>query len=80
MDVERTAGTWTDLTERERAVAVLVGQALTNRQIARRLEISPHTVNFHLRQIFQKLAIDSRVRLVRLSIEGAPGRGLDERH
>src|SRR5687768_13958167 len=44
-----------DLTDRERAVAGLAGQALTNQQIANRLGISPHTVNFHLRQIFRKL-------------------------
>ena len=54
---------WADLTEREQAVAQLAGQALTNRQIARRLRISPHTVNYHLRRVFQKLNIESRVRL-----------------
>jgi DNA-binding CsgD family transcriptional regulator len=54
---------WADLTKREQAVAQLAGQALTNRQIARRLCISPHTVNYHLRRVFQKLNIESRVRL-----------------
>ncbi|GAA2621553.1 hypothetical protein GCM10010399_60760 [Dactylosporangium fulvum] len=54
---------WKRLTDRERAVAQLVGQALTNQQIARRLGISAHTVNYHLRQIFRKLAISSRVSL-----------------
>jgi DNA-binding CsgD family transcriptional regulator len=54
---------WADLTKRERAVAQLAGQALTNRQIARRLHITPHTVNYHLRRVFQKLNIESRVRL-----------------
>lgn len=63
---QRPAGGWGDLTDRERAVAVLAGHALTNQQIARRLAISPHTVNYHLRQIFRKLAIDSRVRLALL--------------
>jgi DNA-binding CsgD family transcriptional regulator len=57
---------WERLTERERAVAVLAGRALTNQQIAHRLGISPHTVNYHLRQVFRKLSIDSRVRLARL--------------
>ena len=66
MDFDRTASSWADLTERERAVAILAGQALTNQQIARRLGISPHTVNYHLRQIFRKLAIGSRVRLARV--------------
>lgn len=63
---------WDDLTERERAVAVLAGRALTNQQIAHRLFISPHTVNFHLRRIFRKLAIDSRVSLARLIIQDQP--------
>ncbi|MDQ7905663.1 helix-turn-helix transcriptional regulator [Phytohabitans sp. ZYX-F-186] len=57
---------WASLTDRERAVACLAGQALTNQQIARRLKISPHTVNFHLRRIFQKLGIDSRVSLAQI--------------
>ena len=55
------------LTAQEATVAALVGQALTNQQIARRLRISPHTVNFHLRQIFRKLAIRSRVHLATLA-------------
>ncbi|WP_441221748.1 response regulator transcription factor [Phytohabitans sp. LJ34] len=57
---------WTCLTERERTVARLAGHALTNQQIANRLRISPHTVNFHMRQVFKKLAIDSRVSLARI--------------
>jgi DNA-binding CsgD family transcriptional regulator len=64
------------LTPLETTVATLVGQALTNQQIANRLNISPHTVNYHLRQIFRKLAIGSRVHLamlVRLDHEGREG-------
>ncbi|MEU4154992.1 LuxR C-terminal-related transcriptional regulator [Actinoplanes sp. NPDC026670] len=57
---------WAALSPREQEIADLVGQALTNRQIARRTAISPHTVNFHLRQIFQKLGLVSRVELVAL--------------
>lgn len=57
---------WARLTERERTVALLAGQAFTNQQIAHRLRISPHTVNFHLRQVFKKLSIDSRVSLARI--------------
>ncbi len=44
-------------------MAELVRQALTDQQIANRLGISPHTVNYHLRQIYRKLAIHSRVSL-----------------
>jgi DNA-binding CsgD family transcriptional regulator len=60
---------WFDLTDRERAVACLAGRALTNQQIANRLGISPHTVNFHLRQIFRKLDIESRVQLARFPVD-----------
>ena|SRR2546421_2595088 len=65
------ASGWASLTERERAVATLAGRALTNQQIAHRLRISPHTVNFHLRQIFKKLGIESRVRLARAAEDEA---------
>ena len=54
---------WQRLSDRERAVARLAGQALTNQQIGRRLGITAHTVNYHLRHIYRKLAIGSRVSL-----------------
>ncbi|HET6481808.1 MAG TPA: LuxR C-terminal-related transcriptional regulator [Actinoplanes sp.] len=57
---------WDLLSARESEIAELVGQALTNRQIAGRAGISPHTVNFHLRHIFQKFGIASRVELAAL--------------
>ena len=53
----------------EAKVADLVAQGLTNRQVAARLFLSPHTVDFHLRQIYRKLDIDSRVKLTRLVAE-----------
>jgi DNA-binding CsgD family transcriptional regulator len=56
---------WESLTEQELRIADLVAQAMTNRQIASRLFVSPHTVNYHLRQIFRKLQINSRVQLAR---------------
>jgi DNA-binding CsgD family transcriptional regulator len=67
---------WDRLTEREKAVARLAAEALTNQQIARRLGITTHTVNFHLRQIFAKLEIGSRVSLARLMAQGEPGNPL----
>jgi DNA-binding CsgD family transcriptional regulator len=57
---------WASLTEAERRVADLVAEGLTNRQVAARVFVSPHTVDFHLRQIFRKLGIGSRVDLTRL--------------
>jgi len=54
---------WEALTEQERHIAHLVGRALTNQQIATRIGRSRHTVNYHLRRIFHKLGITSRVEL-----------------
>ncbi|MET8401610.1 helix-turn-helix transcriptional regulator [Streptomyces sp900116325] len=59
-----TAG-WEALTETERSIAHLVSDGLTNRQVSRRVSLSPHTVNYHLRAIFRKLGIGSRVEVAR---------------
>jgi DNA-binding CsgD family transcriptional regulator len=58
---------WDSLTDTERRVAGLVAEGLTNREAGRRLFVSRHTVDFHLRQIFRKLAITSRVELASLA-------------
>jgi DNA-binding CsgD family transcriptional regulator len=42
---------------------------LTNREVAVRLFLSPHTIDAHLRHIFRKLDIDSRVELARIVAE-----------
>lgn len=54
------------LTRTERRVAVLIAEGLNNHQIARRMGISRHTVDSHLRRIFGRLGIRSRVELARL--------------
>jgi DNA-binding CsgD family transcriptional regulator len=54
------------LTDTERVIALLVGTGMTNRQVATRVSLSPHTVNYHLRRIFRKLDIRSRVELARI--------------
>ena len=60
---------WNSLTESEHSVADLVAEGLTNREAATRLLLSPHTVDAHLRHIFRKLGIRSRVELARLVTE-----------
>ena len=52
------------LTERELDVLVLVAQGLTNREISRRLFISPATVRTHLEHIYDKLGVRSRAGAV----------------
>jgi DNA-binding CsgD family transcriptional regulator len=60
---------WDSLTNTERRVAELVAEGLTNREVAERLYLSRHTVDFHLRRVYLKLHINSRVQLARLVIE-----------
>jgi DNA-binding CsgD family transcriptional regulator len=60
---QRPAGGWESLTATERAVSLLVAEGLTNGAVARRLYISPHTVNTHLRHVFAKLGVPNRVAL-----------------
>ncbi|MEV0968882.1 helix-turn-helix transcriptional regulator [Microtetraspora glauca] len=66
---DRPVTGWDSLTDTERAVSLLVAQGWTNRQVAEQMFISVHTVAFHLRQIFRKLDIRSRVELTRLAVE-----------
>lgn len=57
---EATSGT--RLTPREREVLQLVGEGLTNREIAGRLFIAENTVKIHLRNILEKLHLENRVQ------------------
>ncbi|WP_460443894.1 helix-turn-helix domain-containing protein, partial [Amycolatopsis cihanbeyliensis] len=54
------------LTPQQNRIALLVAGGETNREIARRLVISHRTVDHHLRNIFAKLGVRSRVRLAAL--------------
>lgn len=54
------------LTATELRVARLVAEGLTNRQAAGRLRVTPHTINYHLRGIYRKLDLGSRLELVAL--------------
>lgn len=54
---------WPDLSQTERSVAELVALGLTNREIGERLFMSRFTVDSHLRSIFRKVGVRSRVEL-----------------
>ncbi|TXK41514.1 AAA family ATPase [Nonomuraea sp. C10] len=64
----RPASGWDSLTETEDAVALLAVDGHTNRQIAEQMFLSVHTVAFHLRHVYRKLNIGSRVELTRLAV------------
>lgn len=63
---------WAALSESELRVARLVAAGLTNRAVADRLSLSPHTVDSHLRHIFAKLRINTRVDLTRAVLAHEP--------
>ena len=65
----RPALGWESLTDTELNVTSLVRQGLTNRATAGRLLMSPYTVDSHLRSIFRKLDVNSRVELTRVALE-----------
>jgi DNA-binding CsgD family transcriptional regulator/tetratricopeptide (TPR) repeat protein len=60
---------WADLTQSELKVVNLTAQGLTNRDVASRLFVSPHTVSMHLRHVYSKLGISSRAELARVALE-----------
>lgn len=53
------------LSSQEFQVALLVGEGLTNREVAARLIVSPKTIEYHLANAYRKLGVRSRVELVR---------------
>ncbi len=63
---------WPSVTDTERQVAFLVAEGLTNAQVGQRMFLSRHTIDFHLRQIFRKLNVHSRVAMTRRVLEFEP--------
>jgi len=58
-----------DLTEREREVVALVGEGLSNDEIARRLFVSPATAKTHVSRAMGKLRARDRAQLVVIAYE-----------
>ncbi|MEV4847586.1 AAA family ATPase [Micromonospora matsumotoense] len=61
------------LTRRERQVAELVREGMTNREIAAVLVVTEKTVEMHLSHVFAKLGVRNRVRLARRLDPTTPG-------
>lgn len=58
-----------ELSSREHQVLQLLALGLSNKAIARRLEITEHTAKFHVAQILSKLGVESRTEAVVRSVQ-----------
>lgn len=68
---KRPAEGWLALTEIEVRVARLIADGCTNRGVAAELSLSPNTIGTHVRSIFGKLGVKSRVQMTRIVLENA---------
>jgi ATP/maltotriose-dependent transcriptional regulator MalT len=69
---KRAAGTRDDLTVQERQIVRLARDGLSNPEIGARLFLSPRTVEWHLRNVFAKLGIQSRRELANALADSKP--------
>ena len=75
---KRPSTGWESLTPTELDVVRLVAEGIPNKDIATRLFVSPRTVQSHLRHVYNKLGLTSRVQLAQEAARrnGIPGRQL----
>jgi DNA-binding NarL/FixJ family response regulator len=55
------------MTRREQEVIALIGEGLSNKEIAQRLNIASHTVKSHVRNVMEKLALHTRLQIAAYS-------------
>ncbi len=55
------------MTRREREVIELIGEGLSNKELAQRLNIATHTVKSHVRNVMEKLALHTRLQIAAYS-------------
>jgi DNA-binding CsgD family transcriptional regulator len=66
----RQPGALATLTPQELRIVAAVSEGASNREIAAQLFLSPRTIAYHLRKVFQKTGISSRGELIRLAMAG----------
>ncbi|MBN3785981.1 LuxR C-terminal-related transcriptional regulator [Burkholderia sp. Ac-20353] len=74
------AATPGNLSAREAEILDYVAQGLSNKEIARALRVAPETIKWHLKNIFEKLNVTSRIQAVRsgLALDPSRSRNADE--
>jgi len=65
---DATENVLASLTQRERQIADLVSDGLSNKEVGRRLNLTPGTIKVHLHNIFAKLAINNRSVLTAFAV------------
>lgn len=60
------------MTRREREVIELIGEGLSNKEIAQRLNIAAHTVKSHVRNVMEKLELHTRLQIAAYSRREGP--------
>ncbi len=55
------------MTRREREVIELIGEGMSNKEIAQRLNIATHTVKSHVRNVMEKLSLHTRLQIAAYS-------------
>ena len=66
------AGSTVRMTAREREVIALIGEGLSNKEIAARLTIATHTVKSHVRNVMEKLALHTRLQIAAFAHRRGP--------
>jgi DNA-binding NarL/FixJ family response regulator len=65
---------WTELTQKERRIAQLLAQGMTNGEIARELTLNSIAVDFHVQRLLEKTGLKSRSDLTTWVAAHAPDR------